>query len=162
MKIFGCPAFAHISDTKRKKLDPKAKKAIFVGYGDAHGYKAYRLYDPHTNTFFFSRSVLFDEDTILQQHKCSTTLPPTIENNQHSQEVVTQWRLQLEEPYSHDMHQTLTDPTPSSVSFTLTPPSHHPFFDAEYSSTHSGTTFKPSHSPTFSPLHQENNYDYGN
>ena len=162
LKIFGCPAFAHISDTKRKKLDPKAKKAIFVGYGDAHGYKAYRLYDPHTNTFFFSRSVLFDEDTILQQHKCSTTLSPTIENNQHNQEVVTQWRLQLEEPYSHDMHQTPTDPTPSSVSFTLTPPSHHPFSDAEYSSTHSGTTSKPSHSPTFSPLHQENSYDHKN
>ena len=60
------------------------------------------------------------------------------------------------------MHQTPTDPTPSSVSFTLTPPSHHPFSDAEYNSTHSGTTSNPSHSPTFSPLHQENSYDHQN
>ena len=85
LKIFGCLAFAHISDTKRKKLDPKAKKSIFVGYGDAHGYKAFRLCDPDTNTLnFFSGSVLFDEDIILQQQKCSTTLSPTTENNQDS------------------------------------------------------------------------------
>ena len=32
VKRFGCKAFMHIPDEKRKKLDVKAKKLTFVGY----------------------------------------------------------------------------------------------------------------------------------
>ena len=160
LKVFGCPAFAHISDAKRKKLDPKAKKTVFVGYGDAHGYKAYCLYDPNKNSFFFNRSVLFDEDKILQEHNYPTTSSPITENNQHNQGVVTWWQLHRNEQTSNDMHQGPISivPTPSTVSFSLTTPSHYPFSDVEYSSTHLGTPSSLSPSPKSFPLHQENSH----
>ena len=67
LKVFGCPAYAYRSNNQKNKLDNRANKTIFVGYGDAHGYKAYRLYDANNNKFTFSRSVIFDESAILQQ-----------------------------------------------------------------------------------------------
>ena len=32
LRVFGCPAYVHIESSRRKKLDPKAWKGIFVGY----------------------------------------------------------------------------------------------------------------------------------
>ena len=32
LKIFGCPAYVHVSSDERSKLDPKSKKCIFIGY----------------------------------------------------------------------------------------------------------------------------------
>ena len=43
MKIFGCTAYTHIPEDERKKLDSKAKKCIFLGYGGLK--KGYYLYD---------------------------------------------------------------------------------------------------------------------
>ncbi|PHT67275.1 hypothetical protein T459_26762 [Capsicum annuum] len=40
-KIFGCIAYAHISDQKRKKLDDKGEKCIFLGVSDQS--KAYKI-----------------------------------------------------------------------------------------------------------------------
>eukprot|EP00253_Pinus_taeda_P025032 PITA_25032 len=34
MKIFGCVAYAHISDKLRKKLESKGEKCIFIGYSE--------------------------------------------------------------------------------------------------------------------------------
>ena len=33
-RVFGCEAFAHISKDERHKLDPKARKCVFLGYGE--------------------------------------------------------------------------------------------------------------------------------
>ena len=33
LRIFGCSAYAHIPKDERSKMDPKAKKSIFLGYG---------------------------------------------------------------------------------------------------------------------------------
>ena len=43
-KAFGSECWVHISDEKRKKLDPKSHKCIFIGYSEDS--KAYRLFDP--------------------------------------------------------------------------------------------------------------------
>ena len=40
LRIFGCSAYAHIPKDERSKMDPKAKKSIFLGYGI--GVKEYR------------------------------------------------------------------------------------------------------------------------
>lgn len=45
LRVFGAKAFVHIPDSMRQKLDPKAKKTIFVGYGRLTD-KIYRIYDP--------------------------------------------------------------------------------------------------------------------
>jgi transposase InsO family protein len=44
MRIFGCPAYVHISGEDRSKLDPKSKKCIFLGF--KKGVKGYKLWDP--------------------------------------------------------------------------------------------------------------------
>lgn len=59
MRIFGSKDFAHVPKPDRKKLDPKALKCIFVGYGTE--YKAYKLYNPVTHKVFASRDVIFHE-----------------------------------------------------------------------------------------------------
>jgi hypothetical protein len=45
--VFGSVAWAHIHDEKRKGLQPKSEKCIFVGYFE--DVKGYRLLQPHSN-----------------------------------------------------------------------------------------------------------------
>ena len=46
LKIFGCIAYVHILDEKTAKLDPKAKKCIFIVYSLQQ--KGHRCYNPTT------------------------------------------------------------------------------------------------------------------
>lgn len=46
LKVFGCVPYVRVSDADRDKLDPKARKCIFIGYGaDDMGY---RFWDDQT------------------------------------------------------------------------------------------------------------------
>lgn len=65
MRIFGAPAYAYVPAAQRHKLADRATKHIFVGYGDRFGIKAYRLYNPKTRHFSFSRSVFINELALL-------------------------------------------------------------------------------------------------
>jgi hypothetical protein len=49
--VFGSVAWAHIPDEKRKALQPKSEKCIFVGYSE--DVKGYRLLQPHSNEVIF-------------------------------------------------------------------------------------------------------------
>lgn len=60
-RIFGCIAYAHTPDEKRKKLDDKSEKCIFLGVSDSS--KAYKLFNPLTKKIVTSRDVVFDEET---------------------------------------------------------------------------------------------------
>ncbi|KAK3036404.1 hypothetical protein RJ639_030003 [Escallonia herrerae] len=66
LRIFGCPAYAHVNDGK---LEPRAKKCIFLGY--ANGVKGYRLWRPYSKSsrFLISRDVTFDESLMLSKKK---------------------------------------------------------------------------------------------
>jgi hypothetical protein len=59
LRIFGCKVFAHIQKEKRKKLDAKAIKCIFIEY--CSKFKAYNVFDPSTHKVFGSRDVIFHE-----------------------------------------------------------------------------------------------------
>ena len=61
LRVFGCIAYSHVPKDERKKLDPKARKCIMLGYGDTT--KAYRLYDTEKMKVIFSRDVRFDESS---------------------------------------------------------------------------------------------------
>ena len=59
LRVFGCEAHAHIPKDERHKLDPKARKCIFLGYGEET--KGYRLYNTKKKKVFHSRDVKFNE-----------------------------------------------------------------------------------------------------
>lgn len=59
LRVFGSPAYVHIPDIKRSKLDGKAQRLLFVGYCDDR--KAYRFLDPKTNGITISRDARFIE-----------------------------------------------------------------------------------------------------
>lgn len=58
-RIFGWISYAHIPDVKRKKLDDKAEKCVFLGVSEAS--KAYKLFNPLTKKIVTSRDIVFDE-----------------------------------------------------------------------------------------------------
>ncbi len=59
LRVFGCIAYVHVPDEKRSKLDPKAKKCIFIGYSLEQ--KRYRCFNPSIRKLQVSRDVVFDE-----------------------------------------------------------------------------------------------------
>jgi transposase InsO family protein len=59
LKVFGCIAYAYVSDAERRKLDKKAKELRFVGYSKKS--KGYRLFDDETHKIITSRDVIFNE-----------------------------------------------------------------------------------------------------
>jgi hypothetical protein len=52
LKVFGCHAFVHVPKEKRRKLDKKAIKCIFIGYKE--GMKGYKLWDPASRRKMYS------------------------------------------------------------------------------------------------------------
>jgi hypothetical protein len=71
LRIFGCQAFSQIPNEKHTKLQDKALKCVFVGYGEPLGIKGYRLYHAATKRLFYSRDVIFSEDELLSSLQIS-------------------------------------------------------------------------------------------
>ena len=59
MNVFGCISYVHVPDELRTKLDPKAKKCVFIGYSLEQ--KGYRCYNSSTRDVRVSKDVVFDE-----------------------------------------------------------------------------------------------------
>ncbi|KAI9162078.1 hypothetical protein LWI28_023589 [Acer negundo] len=62
LHIFECPAYFHVTESK---LDPRAKKAVFVGFSE--GVKGFRLWNSESKKIILSRDVTFDESAMLKQ-----------------------------------------------------------------------------------------------
>ena len=62
LHIFGSTVYYHV---KESKLDPRAKKALFMGI--TSGIKGYRLWCPESKKIIFSRNVTFDEFAMLKK-----------------------------------------------------------------------------------------------
>ena len=58
-RVFGCTVFIHIPKNLRTKLDPCAKRCVFVGYSEFK--KGYRCYDPHTKKLHVTLDASFRE-----------------------------------------------------------------------------------------------------
>jgi hypothetical protein len=59
LRVFGCIVYVHVPKEKRSKLDPKAKKCIFIGYSSEQ--KGYRCFNPSTQKLQVSKDVVFNE-----------------------------------------------------------------------------------------------------
>ncbi|CAL2271615.1 unnamed protein product [Prunus armeniaca] len=76
--IFGCVVFVHLHDHQLSKLDPRAKKCVFIGYEPYQ--KRYRCYHPPSQKVFTSIDVVFREhdlyfSTAQEENRESTTDP---------------------------------------------------------------------------------------
>ncbi|KAH9703748.1 Integrase catalytic domain-containing protein [Citrus sinensis] len=70
LKVFGCPAYAHVS---QGKLAPKALKGKFIGYPE--GVKGFKLWctDLNPPKCIISRDVIFNEKAALEMKKPTDT-----------------------------------------------------------------------------------------
>jgi len=57
LKLFDCDAFVHLPKERRRKLDKKEIKHIFIGYKE--GMKGYKLWDPASRRKMCSRDAIF-------------------------------------------------------------------------------------------------------
>ncbi|KAE8732040.1 F-box/kelch-repeat protein [Hibiscus syriacus] len=62
LHVFGSTAYYHV---KESKLDPRAKKALFMGI--THGVKGFRLWCLDTKKIIYSRDVTFDESALVKK-----------------------------------------------------------------------------------------------
>jgi len=60
LRAFGFMFYYHVNEGK---LDPRAKKGVFVIYGD--GVKGYRIWSPSERRVILSRNVVFDENSMF-------------------------------------------------------------------------------------------------
>ncbi|KAG8473470.1 hypothetical protein CXB51_035763 [Gossypium anomalum] len=60
LKIFGCPAYAHVDNGK---LEPRSIKCVFLGY--KAGVKGYKLWCLENRKVVISRDVVFDETAMI-------------------------------------------------------------------------------------------------
>ena len=66
MRIFGCPAYVHISSEDRSNFDLNSKKCIFLGF--MKWVKGYKLWDLVAQTVMISRDVIFYEKYKVEEN----------------------------------------------------------------------------------------------
>jgi ATP-binding cassette subfamily B (MDR/TAP) protein 1 len=96
LRVFGSTAYYHVSEGK---LEPRAKKGVFVGYGD--GVKGYRIWSLAESRVILSRDVMFDENSMLNSSVGRST---ELETSAEYDSVEEQVELQVE---STDMQQSV-------------------------------------------------------
>ena len=74
--VFGCDAYVHVPKEKRKKLDRKFEKCIFIGYKD--GLKGYKLWNPVTRKVVYNRDVVFRDVKNVIKHEVPSKEPKKI------------------------------------------------------------------------------------
>ena len=84
--VFGCIAYTHIPDEKRRKLDNKGEKCIFLGVSDKS--KAYKLYNPNTMKIVINRDVVFDEKETWSwnQNVVKESIPADFDDHEKGQQ----------------------------------------------------------------------------
>ena len=69
LRVFGCPAYAHMAKDERQKLDAKSRRCVLLGYGSER--KGYSLYDPRRKRVFYCRDVVIDEPVSKEKEAVS-------------------------------------------------------------------------------------------
>jgi hypothetical protein len=60
-RVFGCVVYVHLPPRVRNKLEPRAIKCVFLGYGTTQ--KGYRCFDPIANRMYTTMDCEFFEES---------------------------------------------------------------------------------------------------
>ncbi|KAJ4703769.1 Retrovirus-related Pol polyprotein from transposon TNT 1-94 [Melia azedarach] len=108
LRAFGCTVYYHVNEGK---LEPRAKKRVFIGYGDE--VKGYRIWSPSEKRVILSRNVVFDENSMFNSTVKSIVV---LENSSVEKQVEQQVTLDESEPQHKDQHpQSESEPSSSSL-----------------------------------------------
>jgi hypothetical protein len=77
-------AHAQILEAKRKKLDDRGEKYIFIGYSETS--KAYKVYNPITNKVMVSRDVIFNKNEAWTWSKNEANENVLVEESEEGQQ----------------------------------------------------------------------------
>ncbi|KAM3067034.1 hypothetical protein ACMFMG_012223 [Clarireedia jacksonii] len=77
LRAFGCVAYAHAPKERRQKLDPNAKKMVFIGYMPTA--RQYRLYDPAANKVVLATAPVFNENKHIRLAEPNATPEPEVQ-----------------------------------------------------------------------------------
>jgi len=66
LRPFGCRVSIHTPDQQRRKLDPKSRPGVFLGY--SLDKKAYRVWDKEKGQIVDSRDLIFYEDVLVNEN----------------------------------------------------------------------------------------------
>jgi len=82
LRPFGCRVSIHTPDQLRRKLDPKSRPGVFLGY--SLDKKAYRVWDKEKRQIVDSRDLIFYEDVLVNENLISpgSGLPRIAENSE--------------------------------------------------------------------------------
>lgn len=83
-KIFGCLGFVSTLVNDKRKLDPRAKKCVFLGYKTSTK-KGYVMMDLKTREIFLSRNVYFYDVcfTFVSSNSSSSLSSPQIQDTSY-------------------------------------------------------------------------------
>lgn len=99
VKVFGCKAYAWVPNQCRKKLDPKSKMQVMIGYAP----NGYRLWDMEKKKVITARDVKFDENDFPFAHV----------KNSNSSDVIVIQRSYEQEGEENECDQAV--PIPATV-----------------------------------------------
>jgi hypothetical protein len=108
-RVFGSIAWAHIPNEKRKTLQPKSEKCIFVGYSE--DVKGYRLLQPHCNEIILRRDVKFDENLLA----CEPNLTVVSSSACKPSSVVVLSSVPILDSSSDDESEDENPPSPTNI-----------------------------------------------
>lgn len=83
LRTFGCLAYLHIPDQKRKKMDAKSRRCIMVGYAP----QGYRLWDLEAEEIVIGRDVRFDENQLFKDLMVRVSSRPGLSNLKEAEPV---------------------------------------------------------------------------
>ena len=81
LRVFGCDAYYRVPDSNRIKLQPRARRAVMIGYSGTQ--KAYRLWDVESKKMVVSRDVVFHETSFsfgFDRNRSKQLVPPALQN----------------------------------------------------------------------------------
>lgn len=108
LRVYGCLCYAHNQSHKLDKFASRSIKCVFLGY--PNGKKGWRVYNLDTKKIFYSRDVVFFEDTFPFAETVPQRSEPAVTDNQNLNPPSSDLEDVFETPVAH-----VASPAPDTV-----------------------------------------------